>query len=158
MSRRLMSRSRSGSSSTSRISLVFIAFTPSRSMTASAAAGATTATAATTSYAIAHQTSLHVAQRLQLLDRLVGLLLFIADGFLTLAYLRLEHRGQLFDRRRSGIVFRDVVEQLQCSLIVRRRRAQHGVQNGEPHAVRVGALTCQRRGSIRELAAEILRG
>src|SRR5437899_6114561 len=110
MSRRLMSRSRSGSSSTSRMSPVFIGWIPSISMPAPAAT-ATAAPTAAAPHAIAHQASLHFADRFQLLDNLVGFLLLVADSSLPFGHLRLEHGRESLDRRRTRIGLGDVVEQ-----------------------------------------------
>ena len=79
----------------------------SASTSAGPAAAAATATA---THAIAHQAPFHLTQRFKLLDHLVGLLLFVVDGFLSLGHLRLQHRCKLLDRRRSGVTFRHVFE------------------------------------------------
>jgi hypothetical protein len=70
-----------------------------------ATAPAATPAASTAPHAIAHQASLHLAQRFQLLDRFVGLLLLVVDGSLPLGDLRLQNGSELLDRVGPGLLF-----------------------------------------------------
>src|SRR4051794_31496705 len=145
-----MSFSRSGSSSTRRMSPVFIGWIPSSLMRppASSPGAAAPAAAATSAAAdpVAQQAALHVAQRLELLDRLVGFLLLVAHGLLALGDLCAKHGRELLDRGRARVAAGHVVEELHRLLIILRRAAQQRIENAQTHAVGVVALPCERRG------------
>src|SRR5512143_3677582 len=105
-----MSFRRSGSSSTSRMSpdivLSFVVCPASAAARAAAAAAAraaaaAAATPATAARAVAQEAALHLAERLELLQRGVGLLLFLAHRALATHDLRLQHHRQLLDGGRA---------------------------------------------------------
>src|SRR5487761_2449683 len=117
-----MSFSRSGSSSTSRISPGFIAVlqesgnSPDRRRGSQPAQSAPSPAAATAvaarADAVAEQALFHRAQRLELLDGGVALLLLGLDRALTLDDLGLQHRGKIAHGRRGGRRARYDLEQL----------------------------------------------
>src|SRR5262250_2226426 len=87
-----------------------------------AAAAGTSATAAATTAAdaIAKQIALHRAERFELLDRCVRLLLFVLDSALAFRDLRLQHRGELLYPGRARIALQHRIEELHRALVVLR--------------------------------------
>src|SRR5262249_26768305 len=154
-SRKLISLRRSGSSSTSRMSLDGLAMivqsltcAPSTAAAAASpaasAAGAAAATAtAAAADTIAEQGALHRTERFELLDRSVSLLLFVLDGALAFRDLRLQHRGELLDRGRARVALQHRIEQLQRALVVLRGLRER-VEHSEADAIVIGALAPER--------------
>jgi hypothetical protein len=150
---RLISLRRSGSSSTRRMSPDALAMIVDRLAAASTAAPAApataarpaaTATSATSAHAIPKKVALHRTQRLELLDRGLRLLLFVPDRARPFGNLRLEHRGELLDRRRPRVAPRDRVEKLERALVVLRRALRKRVEDGEPDAIVIASLAPER--------------
>src|SRR5436190_10906089 len=158
-----MSFRRSGSSSTRRMSPDALAMIVARlasasaTTTAPAARTAATATSATATNAIPKQIALHRAQRLEFLDRRVRLLLLVPDRACPLGNLRLQHRGQLFDRRCPRVAPRNSIEKLERALVVLRRALRKRIEHGEPDAIVIGSLTPERLRDRVLLAAKIVR-
>ena len=114
------------------------------------------AAAAAAADAVAQEAALHRAQRLELLDRGIGLLLLVADRAHALGDLDLQHRGELLRRAGdAGIALHDVSSSCSArwsSCGGLRKRVQHR----EADPVEVGALARERlRGGV-QLAPDVV--
>src|SRR4030095_9870932 len=58
--------------------------------------------------------------------------------------LRLQHGGELLERRRPRVALGDVVKKLLRALVVLRRRANQRVEHRQANAIRIGALASER--------------
>src|SRR5262249_52770129 len=115
------------------------AATTATASSASAAGASATPAPATATDAIAQQVALPRAERLELLDRRIRLLLFVLDRALAFRDLRLQHGGELLDARGARIALQHGIEELHRLLIVLRGLRER-VHHGEPDAIVVAAL------------------